>query len=540
MCSINHDLKAIFIHVHKTGGTYISYMLHKHYGFKNYYLRRPDHDSFCLNLKKTTKYINYENRLHGVLMYYKTSPYINKKMNMTSHKWNTYYKFCFIRNPYDKIVSAWNHVNRFNIPFKNYLNLTNTCNDVEYIHIFMPQCRNIINEKGLIDINYIGKFENLEEDFQTVLRNIGVKNIKHDVNKKMNKREHMEFYEYYDQETLNIVNHLLKEDFRNLDYPFIDNIDLFKSSFELTTEYNEIQTLECIDNYITLLQEQCSSDDSMIPYIEPHLEESNTSFSKQNQNKIVVFYAYFEKDKNYKYNFIYFLNNALLEHIDYVIIINGYCSVDIPQKPNIKILTRENKGFDFGAYSYAVNHLNDIKYNYYFFINTSVIGPFLTKYNNETSDWTLPFLNLFKNNVKLVGTSINIYQKNNIPFSKYDLSNIYVKNNPFIHIQTMFFALDHEFFTHLKCINFFNENELNNKDFNYVIAYKEIGLSQIAFKNNWNINCILDKYKDIDYLNLKHDINPYSKNGDPYYKNTYFGKSIEKDDVIFYKLKRFI
>jgi hypothetical protein len=52
MCSINHDMKAIFIHVHKTGGTYISYMLHKYYGFKNYYLHRPDHDIFCFNKKK--------------------------------------------------------------------------------------------------------------------------------------------------------------------------------------------------------------------------------------------------------------------------------------------------------------------------------------------------------------------------------------------------------------------------------------------------------------------------------------------------------
>ena len=130
MCSINHDLKAVFIHVHKTGGTYISYMLHKYYGFKNYYLRRPDHDNFCFNKIKKTKFINYENRVHGVLVYFKTSPHLNKKMNMTPQKWDSYYKFCFIRNPYDKIVSAWNHINRFNIPFKNYLRLINICNDV--------------------------------------------------------------------------------------------------------------------------------------------------------------------------------------------------------------------------------------------------------------------------------------------------------------------------------------------------------------------------------------------------------------------------
>lgn len=227
MCSINHDMKAIFIHVHKTGGTYLSYMLHKYYGFKNYYIRRPDHDQFCFNKKKSTKYINYENRVHGVLMYYKTSPYINKKMNMTPQKWDSYYKFCFIRNPYDKIISAWNHVNRYNIPFENYLNLKDTCNDVEYMHLFMPQIRNIINERGLININFIGKFENLEEDFQTVLKNIGFKNIVHEVAKKMNARPHEHYTKYYNQTILDRVNVLLREDFEGLDYTMHNNIENF-------------------------------------------------------------------------------------------------------------------------------------------------------------------------------------------------------------------------------------------------------------------------------------------------------------------------
>ena len=227
MCSINHDLKTVFIHIHKTGGTYISYMLQKYYGFKNYYLRRPDHDIFCMNKKKTTKYLNYENRIHGVLNYFKTSSFINKKMNMTPQKWDTYYKFCFIRNPYDRIISGWYHVNKLNIPFSNYLNLYNRCNDVEFMHVFMPQVRNIINEKGKININFIGQFENLEEDFQKVLKNIGVKDIIHEVSKKMNKREHNQFYTYFSKEALNKVNLILKEDFKYLNFKMFDNITDF-------------------------------------------------------------------------------------------------------------------------------------------------------------------------------------------------------------------------------------------------------------------------------------------------------------------------
>ena len=259
MCSINHDMKAIFIHIHKTGGTYISYILHKHYGFKNYYLHRPDHDIFCMNKKKTTKYLNYENRVHGVYMYYKTSPYINKKMGMTPQKWDTYYKFCFVRNPYDRIISGWYHVNKLNQSFTNYLSMSNKCNDVEFIHVFMSQVRNIINEKGNINhINFIGRFENLEEDLHKVLKNIGFNQIIHQ-SKNMNKRDHHPFYTYYNQLALSKVNYILREDFNYLGFKSFNNINDFFDEFINKNDYQKIEDIQNIevnnnlinDNYLT-------------------------------------------------------------------------------------------------------------------------------------------------------------------------------------------------------------------------------------------------------------------------------------------------
>ena len=48
MCSINHDLKAIFIHIPKTAGTYLADVLHKNYGFKKYYLTTMQMVTFAL------------------------------------------------------------------------------------------------------------------------------------------------------------------------------------------------------------------------------------------------------------------------------------------------------------------------------------------------------------------------------------------------------------------------------------------------------------------------------------------------------------
>ena len=40
----------------------------------------------------------------------------------------------------------------------------------------------------------------------------------------MNKRPHKLFYEYYDQEILEKVNHILQEDFKKLDYKKYNNV----------------------------------------------------------------------------------------------------------------------------------------------------------------------------------------------------------------------------------------------------------------------------------------------------------------------------
>ena len=264
-------------------------------------------------------------------------------------------------------------------------------------------------------------------------------------------------------------------------------------------------------------------------------KKNNRFFDKyKNYNKYCCIYSYYEKDELYKNNFNFFLKEGILNNVDYYIIINGDSSVNIPDRDNIVVYKRENKGYDFGAYSYAINKL-DKTYDYYFFINTSICGPYFEK-DKEHKDWIYYFLDLFNEDVKVVGTSINICREK--LREKYNLIEIY-NRYPLSHVQSMFFCIDNEYFNYLNNINFFNEDELNNAiDMHYVIVHKEIGLSQHAINNNWNINCILSKYKNIDYRILNKDINNTSFNGDPYYKNKYFGEDIDKYEVIFYKNNR--
>jgi len=239
MIYINHDKKAIFIHIPKTGGSYIGPTLEKYYGFISYLpliaRRRPDHDIVCKThfLKKiTTGNYLYDNSLFnkilGVLIYCKTSNYFNEEMNMDEEKWNKYTKFCFIRNPYSRVVSGWKHFNTiFNrkLSIYDYLNIKdpiNNISDIEYGHIFMSQKRQIIDENGLCGVDLIGRFEHLEEDFRVILRQIGFNDIVHKI-----KRVNVSNKSNTDDINLEIrtirkINELFFDDFEAFHYEMIN------------------------------------------------------------------------------------------------------------------------------------------------------------------------------------------------------------------------------------------------------------------------------------------------------------------------------
>jgi len=241
--------------------------------------------------------------------------------------------------------------------------------------------------------------------------------------------------------------------------------------------------------------------------------------------KCVCIFAYYEKNKKYKENLRYFLEKGILDQVDYYIVINGECSVSIPDSSNITVIKRENKGFDFGAWNYCINNFIHKQYDYYIFINSSVGGPYL---KDKNTNWVKEFLKLFNTkDVKLVGTSINIYTNRG---EKDIIRNKFNHDGPYTHVQSMFFILDNESFNFLKNNDFFNKNFYN---FNDLIINKELGMSQLILKNNWNINCILSNYMNYDYRLVNKNINFSSDN--PYKFRGYFGKSIDPYEVIFYK-----
>jgi hypothetical protein len=233
MIYINHSKQAIFIHIPKTGGTYIGPTLEKYYGFTSYlqllHNRRPDHESYCgvKHFKKVltgnrTYDFSFFNKAIGILVYCKTSPFLSNMMNMTDEKWRTYKKFCFIRNPYTRALSGWKHMNiklNRNMEFYDYIN-QNPYNvtDIEYGHVFMSQKRQIQDESGNCGVDIIGRFEYLEEDFQEILQSLGFDKIIHKVERKNVSNEEGSDKVLYEARTVEKLNEIFKDDFESFHY----------------------------------------------------------------------------------------------------------------------------------------------------------------------------------------------------------------------------------------------------------------------------------------------------------------------------------
>ena len=262
MCSINHDLKAIFIHTQKNGGLYVQTILEQHYNFKTICFTRDDHEEFndFTSTKPTDNNGFMQLRKKGVLRYFESSKQYNELANMNEEKWNSYYKFSIIRNPYDKIVSTWKYLKIKNlindISFENFIKEYSNCNDYAFTHAFISQYDHLLDTNNELKINYNCKFENLNEELVIVLNKLGCE-IKHpkiildkNIIDSLNNKEN--YCINYNDEIIGLVNNYFKDDFEKFNFKMCKNTnELIEDStnyfFDLTIFINQNKNL--IDRY---------------------------------------------------------------------------------------------------------------------------------------------------------------------------------------------------------------------------------------------------------------------------------------------------
>ena len=139
-----------------------------------------------------------------------------------------YFKFCFVRNTWDRFLSTYFYFKKYGRRRPGDLKDGKIINQFKDFKGFVESFHNI--EKKFSDrhfncqvywiderLDFIGKFENLQEDFNIVCDKIGIpqQKLPH-----KNKSKHKHYTEYYDDETRQIVAEKYAKDIERFGYEF--------------------------------------------------------------------------------------------------------------------------------------------------------------------------------------------------------------------------------------------------------------------------------------------------------------------------------
>lgn len=210
---VSYEHKFIFIHIPKCAGSSIRKAL-KNAGVQLDWEGpvRPEHKA---------KYSTNEKWLHHM-----QAPVLRSLL--PENVWDAFFKFAFVRNPWDRLVSEYHFNKRIyainphfrqrrpewaqsfdaSSNFDEWLKL-----GIEYVR---PSLGFILDKHGKLLVDFVGRHENLRQDFQYVCDRIGIHaELPHEM-----KSDHVGYRDYYSEEAEKIVQrHFAEEiDFFNYDF----------------------------------------------------------------------------------------------------------------------------------------------------------------------------------------------------------------------------------------------------------------------------------------------------------------------------------
>ncbi|MDO6566328.1 sulfotransferase family 2 domain-containing protein [Alteromonas sp. 1_MG-2023] len=147
-------------------------------------------------------------------------------------KFLNYFKFTFVRNPWDRVVSAYTFLqkggmNKWDEKFyeeelKKYKNfkdfVMNWLNEenIQKHHHFKPQIDFIVDKYQRVSVDYIAYLENMEEDYNYIAKKLNIETPL----EQLNQVSRSDYRSFYDDESKNVVQEIYKDDIFLLNYEF--------------------------------------------------------------------------------------------------------------------------------------------------------------------------------------------------------------------------------------------------------------------------------------------------------------------------------
>jgi hypothetical protein len=226
---ICRQFKCVFIHIPKTAGQSI----------EQFFMNRLELD---WNKDRETLHLqsNDDPSLGTEKLAHLSAAEYVQCGHMTQQDFSDYFTFSFVRNPWTRILSEYRYRNYFqHRNFKDFVlnKIPPPGLDDKYRHV-MPQYDMLYDKQGNLLVDFVGRFESLQQDFDRVCEKIGLENsgLPHrnrsdkksrDVKRKIRnlvfmngENGHRELNDFYDDETRDAVAKYYKTDIETFDYRF--------------------------------------------------------------------------------------------------------------------------------------------------------------------------------------------------------------------------------------------------------------------------------------------------------------------------------
>jgi hypothetical protein len=231
---ICHPYRCVFIHIPKTGGISVEHVFLRLVGL-TWDTREP------LLLRANDDPAKGPPRLAHL----KATEYVSCGY-LTREQLETYFKFSFVRNPWDRMVSEYKYRGHpMRMTFKTWLleHLPTASFTDHYCHL-VPQHEFIYDGAGRLLADFVGRYESLQADFGVVCERLGIPRMPlphenrsldaprvqslNDVKKRVRrwlwtlrpKNVYPHYTQYYDDETRAYVAWLYRRDIELFGYAF--------------------------------------------------------------------------------------------------------------------------------------------------------------------------------------------------------------------------------------------------------------------------------------------------------------------------------
>ena len=215
---ISHKFKCIFVEVPKTGSTSIRKIIGSP--------KKPH-----LSISQ----IRYEMHRHrsatgtGAMSWIQSKAYFflpeAKRYAIGENQFCSYFKFGFVRNPWDRVVSLYRRKEGLQMQekmtFEEFVTWikysSSTC-----VHPtpHVNQLDWLVDSHGNVLVDFIGRFETLQADWEAISKKIGAKSTLPHYKKNTEKDNKKHYTEWYSKKTKDIVEAKFRTDIEYFGYTF--------------------------------------------------------------------------------------------------------------------------------------------------------------------------------------------------------------------------------------------------------------------------------------------------------------------------------